>query len=150
MKFIHTYLAEGKVKQISKDPAMARSLIQQAEARLYDLEHLPLTSENASFRFEGGYECVREAVQAFMAYDGLKPYSHEAVISFARERGLLSESETAAFDRFRKIRNDINYEGEKTTVEETKEIIRFAHITFKTLKIKFNESCIRIAVKNGV
>ena len=126
MKSFNEFVKEMKVKKGEPDKAMARSLFEQATNRLSDLKTLPLNEANASFRFEDAYECIREAVQSFMAKEGYKPYSHEAVVSYAVEKQLLNEAETATFDRYREIRNDITYRGQKTTIDETKEAIDFS------------------------
>lgn len=103
------------------------------------MKSLDITEQNAAFRFEDAYEVIREAVQAFMALEGYKPYSHEATVSFGYDKKLLSEPESNSFDRYRQIRNDITYKGKNTTKEEAKEIISFAEITLKILEKKFKD-----------
>lgn len=125
MKEFKELVREGKVEKRSPDFAEAESLLQQAKERLNDLVTLPLNEKNASFRFESAYESLREALQSFLAKRGYKPYSHEAIIAFALEEKILSEKESRTADRYREIRNDINYRATKVTVEETKEIIHF-------------------------
>ena len=102
-----------------------------------DLKSLPLNDENAPFRFEDAYEAVREVLQAFMFLEGYNPYSHDAIIVFGYEKGLLTESEFRRWDRNRKIRNDIHYRSEKTTTEETKDAIERAAELIERLKKKF-------------
>ncbi len=134
MKTFKEYLTEKKVNVQSPDPAEAESLLNQAQARLADLLSLSLNEKNASFRFESAYECLREAVQSFMAREGYKPYSHEAVVVYAAEKGLLNEKEAISFDRYREKRNDLNYRGQKLTLEDAKEIITFAKNTLLKLR----------------
>ena len=126
MKTFKEYISEKKVKVQSPDPAEAESLLKQAQARWADLRTLSINEKNASFRFESAYECLREAIQSFMAREGYNPYSHEAVVVYAAEKGLLNEKETISFDRYREKRNDLNYRGQKITLEEAQEIITFA------------------------
>lgn len=140
MKKFSEFIAEGKVKTGSKDPAEARSLFEQAQNRLIDVKNIKLTEQNAAFRFEDIYECMREALQAFMAVQGYKPYSHEAVIAFAQENKLITEAESAALDRYRTIRNDITYRGEKTTTEETAQALNFAEQLLNKLKTNFKQA----------
>jgi len=80
------YIENGKVKQSSPDLGQARSLLLQGIERMQDVKSLHISEQNASFRFESTYESIREALQAFMAYKGYKPYSHEAVIVYANEK----------------------------------------------------------------
>ncbi len=126
MKSFGECVKEGKAIRRSPDPAEAASLLQQANGRLADLQRLPLDEASASFRFESAYEALREALQAFLAREGYKPYSHEAVIAFAAEQGLLPAADARTADRYREIRNDINYRGKKVTRDEAEEAIAFA------------------------
>tara|TARA_Y100000310_G_C20693849_1_gene824109 strand:- start:1992 stop:2417 length:426 start_codon:yes stop_codon:yes gene_type:complete len=134
MKTLKEYIGGNEVKTGSPDSAEATSLMEQALARLNDLLALPLGENNASFRFESAYECVREALQSFMAKEGLKPYSHEAIFAYAKERELIGEGEMINLDRYRDKRNDINYRGEKINVEEAREIISFAKFMVSRLR----------------
>ena len=113
MKLFKEFLDAGKVVKQSKDPAEARALFRQANDRFVDLKGLPLNEGNASFRFEDAYECLREALQAFLALEGYKSYSHEALFSFGQEKVLLTEAQSMKADRYREIRNDIILPGEK-------------------------------------
>ena len=139
MKKFQEYLYEKKVLRKSSDPTEARSLFTQAKERFSDLRHLPLNEKNAQFRFEDAYEVLRESLQSFLSLEGYKSYSHEAVFSFALENALLSEAKALKADRYREIRNDINYRGKKVTEQETKEVITFVRETLDELEKKFQE-----------
>lgn len=139
MKHFQEFISSGKVQKRNIEPAEARSLFSQAQERLADLKTLPLHDKNASFRFEDAYEVLREALQAFLALEGYKPYSHEAVFCFAFERHLISEAEYYKLDRFREIRNDINYRGKLVTVNDTQELLHSVEKLLPTLKPKFEE-----------
>ncbi len=149
MKSFQDYLKEKKVHKKTIELAEARSLIRQAKERLTDLGDLPLTERNAAFRFEDGYEILREALQAFLALEGYKPYSHEAVFAFALERRFLSEAEFHKVDRYREIRNDINYRGKIVTVEETEELISLVRTIFPKLEKEFEQSLPQRASADG-
>lgn len=137
MKKFEEYIKEGKVQKKNPDPAEARSLFFQAKDRMADLFNLPLTEINASFRFEDAYEVLREALQAFLSIEGYKSYSHEAIFSFAQEKEIVLERKIQQADRYREIRNDINYRGKKVTLEEAKEIIDFMKQILPPLEKKF-------------
>tara|TARA_Y100000310_G_scaffold311030_1_gene356914 strand:- start:2137 stop:2565 length:429 start_codon:yes stop_codon:yes gene_type:complete len=140
MKSFKEYILNKKVKKRSPDPAEARSLILQATERMKDLINLPLNEGNASFRFEDAYEALREALQSFISLAGYKSYSHEAIVSFAFENKLLSEAQTNRADRYREIRNDINYRGKRIIIEEANEIIKFVEDLLPVLKSKLDET----------
>lgn len=139
MKTFREYIKEGKVLKKTADLAEARSLFFQAKERMKDLFNLPLTEINASFRFEDAYEVLREALQAFLSKGGYKSYSHEAIFSFAREKEILSEGKALQVDRYREIRNDINYRGKKVTLEEAQEIITMVKEILPILEKRFKE-----------
>ncbi len=137
MKAFADFIAEGKVQKRSSGPAEARSLFVQSKERLADLQSLPIEERNAQFRFEDAYEVLREALQSFLALEGYKAYSHEAVFSFAYEKRIMSELDVMKADRYREIRNDINYRGKKVGVDETKEIISFVKKVLPDIENKF-------------
>ena len=139
MKNFKEYLNEGKVLKKTPDPGEARSLFIQAKERFSDLRQLSLNEKNASFRFEAAYEALREAVQSFLSNEGYKSYSHEAIFSYALDYGLLSEVNAVKADRYREIRNDINYRGKKVTEQEAKDMIHFVRDILLTLEKRFQE-----------
>jgi hypothetical protein len=134
MKTVDAYLRENKVKRGSPNPSEAKSLMEQAKDRMNDLLTLSINEKNASFRFESAYECLREAIPSSMAKEGFKPYSHESIVAFAKERGLLNDRESQTFDRYREIRNDINYRGQKVT-EEAERIISFINEILSRMEV---------------
>lgn len=139
MKTFVEFIKEGKVVKQSSDSAEARSLFLQAQQRLKDLLSLPLHDENASFRFESAYEVLREALQSFLALAGFKPYSHEAIFAFVREEKLISEGEFQRIDRYREMRNDLNYRGKPLVVEEAQEVMSFVKQMLPRLKKEFEK-----------
>jgi len=67
------------------------------------------------------YDILRSVLEAISSEKGYKIYLHEAFVYFLKESGeeVLSEK----FDRFRRIRNSINYYGKTISVAESKEIV---------------------------
>lgn len=140
MKEFSVHVQEGRVVKRSPDPVEAQALIAQARERLKDLHTLPLNRQNARFRFEDAYEVLREALQAFLSSEGFKPYSHEAVFSFALERGLLPEGLVRQGDRYREMRNGITYRATMVTIDETREAILFVGQALPLLEKRFQSS----------
>lgn len=60
-----------------------------------------------------------------MALEGYDPYSHIAVIAYARDGLFLSDSRVSKLDRFRRLRNNIQYRTEEPGVQETEGIVEF-------------------------
>ena len=67
------------------------------------------------------YDVLRSILEAVSAIKEYKIYSHEAYVYFLQEIG--EELLAIKFDRFRRIRNSINYYGKDISIEETKENI---------------------------
>ena len=84
------------------------------------------------------YDVLRSIVEAISSLDGYKIYSHEAFTYFLKEKGedLIAEK----FDRFRKIRNGINYYGKNISIEEVKEHIPEIVKLINVLKKKYLEN----------
>ncbi|MFH2021383.1 MAG: hypothetical protein ABIJ34_08285 [archaeon] len=134
MRSFEEFLAEGKVVRGVPDPSESGSLKKQAIMRINDLKLLPIGEQNASFRFESAYESIREILQSYLAADGYKAYSHEAIIAFAKENSIISEADAFEANRIRQIRNDINYRAKLVTPYEAKEAIDFADKIINKLK----------------
>ena len=64
---------------------------------------------------------MRSILEAVSIIKGYKIYSHEAYTYFLQE--IKEDLISVKFDRFRKIRNSINYYGKDISIEETKENI---------------------------
>ncbi|MFH1511456.1 MAG: hypothetical protein ABIF10_07225, partial [Candidatus Woesearchaeota archaeon] len=83
---------------------------------------LKLDSSNASVIFRELYECLRQAMEAVGYRKGYKFENHESLRVFAEE--ILQNSQLAKdFDRYRRIKNGINYYGDSVSVETTAKAI---------------------------
>ncbi|MBS3132079.1 hypothetical protein J4212_06610 [Candidatus Woesearchaeota archaeon] len=74
------YLQEGKVKRQSPDRELASSLLADAKGRMAMISKLD-TKVFAKIIFENVYDAIREILDALLAADGYKSYSHEASIA---------------------------------------------------------------------
>lgn len=125
MEKFENFIAEGKVKKRTPNPEQAKSMFAKGMKRLsYALIH-QLSENNADMVFEDVYDALREMLESFMANEGYKTYSHEAVIAFAGEFFKLAEDDINRMDRYRMLRNDSKYRGENITLNETVDIIQF-------------------------
>ena len=119
MKF-SDFIGKGQAKQALPDTSLAKSLIATAENDLKFLSSLPINNNSARKLMSNYYDILRSILEAIAALDGYKIYSHEAFTFFLKEKkgeGMIAEK----FDRFRKIRNGINYYGKNISPEETME-----------------------------
>ena len=103
------FIASGKVRKGSPDLQMARSLVRMSDNHRETISSVPCTATSASTIMTNFYEALREIVEAIAIQDGYKVYSHEAFTYYLKELG--EDRIAEKFDRFRKIRNRINYYG---------------------------------------
>ena len=123
------YLGQNKVKKISKDFYLAKSLhdniIKRAkEAVALKAEQFP------TLLFESMYDAYRELCDALLALDGYKSYSHEASIVYLRKYKV-PENLIMALDNFRYKRNSSKYYGKDILIEDVKEMLSFHKENFK-------------------
>ena len=79
------------------------------------------------------YEGLREYCEAIGYLDGYKFLDHESIGFFIRDI-LKEQSLFKKFDRYRKLRNGINYYGEDIDIETLKEAITEIPEMIKELK----------------
>ena len=123
MKDFDFYVIEGKVKRCSIDRSLAQSLMTNVNARESSISELNVAKFNLLV-FENYYDCLRELLDAVLALNGYKSYSHEASIVYLKIFGF-NESVLFEIDRFRKKRNNSKYYGKLPTSDDAQEIKDF-------------------------
>lgn len=118
MKF-EDFLRSGSIRRASPDKALIKSLVITAKKDLDFLNELEINEKSSRKIMVGYYDVLRSILEAVSSLNGYKIYSHEAFTYFLNEKG--EELLAIKFDRFRIIRNSINYYGQDISVEETKE-----------------------------
>ena len=129
-----------KKKQVRKgqiDRALAKSLIEAASRDIDYLKTQTVSENSARKIISNYYDVLRSIVEAITALEGYKVYSHEAYTYYLKENVTLNASKQ--FDRFRKIRNNINYYGEIVEVEEAKDLINSIISLIEELKIELDK-----------
>jgi len=129
------FLKKGLVRKSPPDFMLARSLFSTAKKDLQFLRSLEINENSSRKIMANYYEVLRSILEAISSIDGFKIYSHEAFTYFLKEKN--EELLSIQFDRFRKIRNSINYYGKDISIEETKENIREIEEIIKSLSDKY-------------
>lgn len=137
MKF-SDFIGKGQAKRALPDISLAKSLIATAEDDLKFLLSIPINDNSARKLMSNYYDILRSILEAIAALDGYKIYSHEAFTFFLKEKGENICAEK--FDRFRKIRNGINYYGKSISASETKDNIAEIARLIALLKKKYLSS----------
>tara|TARA_Y100000310_G_scaffold176061_1_gene176191 strand:- start:572 stop:988 length:417 start_codon:yes stop_codon:yes gene_type:complete len=113
------FIETKKVKKANKDISLIKSLVFTSKNDLKFLSSLVIDKISARKIMCNYYDILRSVLEAIALMDGYKVYSHEAFTYFLKEKNEQTISDK--FDRFRKIRNDINYYGKNISVEDVKE-----------------------------
>lgn len=126
-------IKEGFVKKVPKDLVRAKSLIKSSEQALATAKIIPFKEETLKTIFRELYESVREYCEALGYLKGYKFLNHESITNFLYE--VLEEKEISLkFDRYRKLRNGINYYGNTIEIETIKDALRDIPLLINKLK----------------
>ncbi len=128
-------IQKGLLRISTPDRILSKSLLLTSKNDLVFLNKLDINENSSRKIMSNYYDVLRSILEAIASIDGFKIYSHEAFTYFLKEKNEVSIS--LKFDRFRKIRNSINYYGKDISVEETKENIVEIKEIIKTLIDKY-------------
>lgn len=110
----------GKVKRVIKNKIRASSLFDSSIQAIETAKTIPLNTKTSKSILRELYEGLREYCEAIGYLNGYKFLDHESITSFLKE--ILQENTLSIkFDRYRKLRNGINYYGESINIETVKE-----------------------------
>ena len=111
------------VKSKSVDKGLIDSLLKTSEMKLESNNRLELDEVTAATKIGIAYDSLREMLEALAIKKGFKVYSHECFCAFldeiCRDKSLADE-----FDKYRKVRNQVNYYGKSVNAEEAKVLIK--------------------------
>jgi len=111
------------IKEVARDEYLINSLIKSSKKKSESSKRLKLDSITASAKISLVYESLREILEAFAIKKGFKVYNHECFCAFLDEI-CNDKISSEKFNRFRIIRNQINYYGKEISVEEAEIIIK--------------------------
>ncbi len=124
-----TYLLRGDVLRRPPDKRRAEALIKLAENRLKFAKEIKF----ANFKLENAYEAVIEAVEAWMALEGYKSYSHVADLAFLEFKGF-DRTILSKLENLRILRHKSKYYGEKISEMLAEESVKLAEIVISRIK----------------
>ena len=115
-------LTEGKVKKVMPNKIRASSLFKSSIQAIETAKLIQLNTNTLKSVLRELYEGLREHCEAIGYSRGYKFLDHESITYFLRDI-LKEQSFSKKFDRYRKLRNGINYYGEDIDIETVKEAI---------------------------
>lgn len=113
------FIKKGQVRIASPDISLIRSLHKNTINDLKYLNGQEINEISARKIYSNYYDCLRSILEAIASVDGFKIYQHEAFTYFLKKKN--ENLAAIKFDRFRKIRNSINYYGEDISIDDAKE-----------------------------
>ncbi|MBL7057087.1 hypothetical protein ISS09_02290 [Candidatus Woesearchaeota archaeon] len=112
---------------------MAYSLEKDSNNKIITTKNIPLKKESTTSIITLLYDSLRQKLESLALKKGYKVYNHECYYSFLNE--ILSKKDLAEqFNRFRKIRNRINYYGENISLKDAIELIKEINNTIKQIQ----------------
>lgn len=114
---------KGFVKETSLDEGLIISLIESSKDKFASAERLGLDKVTSSSKIILSYDSLREILEALALKKGFKVYNHECFCDFLKDV-CLEEDASFSFDRFRRIRNKVNYYGKKIPISESRLLIK--------------------------
>jgi hypothetical protein len=115
-------LRDGKVKKIMPNKIRASSFFKSSIQAIETARLIKLNPDTLKSILRELYEGLREYCEGIGYLKGYKFLDHESITFFLRNI-LKEQSVSAKFDRYRKLRNGINYYGEDINIETIKEAI---------------------------
>jgi uncharacterized protein (UPF0332 family) len=126
-------MREGIIKKVPTDRIRAKSLIKSSEQALATAKIIPFQEETLKTIFRELYESLRECCEAVGYIRGYKFSNHESITDFLDE--VLEEKELSLkFDRYRKLRNGINYYGNLIEIQTVKDALMEIPLLINKLK----------------
>lgn len=115
-------IKEGFVKKVPVDLIRAKSLIKSSEQALATAKIIPFKEETYKTILRELYESLRQYCEAIGYVKGYKFLNHESITCFLDE--IIKEKQLSIkFDKYRKLRNGINYYGNTIDIETVKEAL---------------------------
>jgi|SaaInlV_200m_DNA_2_1039689.scaffolds.fasta_scaffold06307_6 hypothetical protein len=111
------------VKKVGVDKKLISSLIKISEDRLDVDNYAPLNETTAPIKVVNSYESLREILEAVAISRGFKIYGHDCIAGFIAEV-LKMPREANQFNKFRIIRNGVNYYGRSVKLLDSKVLIK--------------------------
>ena len=122
---IKNYLKKGSLVKRSRDINRANSLIQVAKITANSVLEIPIKESNSILIFRELYEALRQIGDAKLWKMGYEAKQHEPSIKVLMDADIKNKPVLNNLDRFRIIRNDMNYRGFKPTLSQSQEILDF-------------------------
>ncbi|MBI2584158.1 MAG: hypothetical protein HYW25_05805 [Candidatus Aenigmarchaeota archaeon] len=113
---------KGIIKRAIVNEGLIKSLVEMSRIEETTIRIAVINETTISPYVSMAYDSLREILEAICLFHGYKVLSHMCIGELARK--LLVDFDYHEFDRFRYIRNGINYYGKKVELSQGSEIIK--------------------------
>lgn len=126
-------LEEGNAKKVVPNRIRALSLLKSSLQAIETAKSIEINQDSLKSIMRELYEGLREYCEAIGYIKGYKFLDHESITYFIKDI-LKEEPISKRFDRFRRLRNGINYYGDDIDMETVKEAIKEIPLLIKQLE----------------
>ena len=123
-------------KSVMPDIDTVESLKKSSENKIKSSDELKMNETTSVSKFILAYDSLREMLEALCLIFGYNVTNHICLGELVKD--LIKNFDYVSFDRFRYVRNGINYYGKKIGFEDGKEIIRKIFEMRKVIKKEVN------------
>src|SRR3989344_2886603 len=146
-EIINSLIKEKRLRIKSIDKNKARSLTNSSEKNAEVILEIRLTDKTATIIFREIYESIRQLGEALWILGGYEPNPiksyHETCLLILKDMEITDKVKLNHLDRYRKIRNDSNYQGSIISENQAKELVEFwnkcGKEIIKNIQDKFKE-----------
>ena len=124
---------KGFIKRTRIDKELIISLVEMSDIKEETVKTANITEKNISAYLSMAYDSLREVLEAICISKGYKVINHFCIGELLRT--IIKDFDFSEFDRFRYVRNGINYYGTKVDFDQGKTIISKIFKMKKELKV---------------
>lgn len=128
---------KGIIRKTRSDKNLINSLIEMSYLKEELVKNSKIDEKSVHCFLPMAYDSLREVLEAFCILEGYKVINHECLGKLIKK--LMPEFDYFLFDRFRYVRNGINYYGTKIGLEEGKSLIEKIFLMKKKIINKVKE-----------
>ncbi len=124
-EFIKLWIKTKIIRNRQKDIEKIKSMMNSSEINARVTKNIKLNEDSATLIFREIYESIRQLGDAKWWILGYEPNNHEISLEALKELDIKDKIKLNSLERFKKIRNDINYRGFRATIPQAEEILEF-------------------------
>ena len=120
---VNRWIKEQRIKIRSLDKEKIKSLIASSKSNVEVAQSIELNEKSSTVIFREIYESIRQLGDAVWWLKGYEPLDHDISLEILKDLRIKNNLELNFLERFRKIRNGINYYGDAVSIETVKEAL---------------------------